>query len=144
MTLELKENTHIDLWMIELIYTSIVVSPACWQSGFVLAYPMLKGRLYCQWAELWFKERAVSQGLGTASSPHLQKCSERVPSRQFFPHPLFLRAMQDEAVWCNNFTGVGWSHGEVSPLHGWNAKVPCHWESLILPGAGSCAHSTGW
>lgn len=70
MTLDLRKNIHIDLWMIELIYASIVVSPVCWESGFMLAYPMVKGRLYCLASRVVVKRKGnVTRTLNSLLGP---------------------------------------------------------------------------
>lgn len=70
MTSELKKNIHTDLWMIELIYTSTVVSPVCWQRSFILACHMVKGRLYCFVNRVVVKRKAnVTRTLNSLLTP---------------------------------------------------------------------------
>lgn len=56
--------------MIELIYTPIVVSPTCWQSGFILAYSMAKGRLYCLVSGVVVKRKGnITRALNSLLAP---------------------------------------------------------------------------
>lgn len=129
MTLELRKNIYIDLWMIELIYSSIVVSPACWQSGFIRAHPMVKGRLYCLVSRVVVERKGnVTRSLNSLLAPSAKLLS----AQKWFQACSYSHTLYPPTPWKMKQFGIIIPL-ELEPL--WSQQSSClEYKSLRSPG----------